>query len=56
MPFSSIAEWDFFDHFFEAEAIVPAPKSAAKQELSRWKDGEKGREREGRLLAVLPGT
>ena len=43
MPFSSIAETNFSKHFFEAPPIVPAPKSAAKQELSRWKDGEKGR-------------
>ena len=34
---------------------MPAPKSAAKQELSRWKDGEKGREKRGEgRLAVCP--
>ena len=55
MPFSSIAECDFFEDFFEASPIVPAPKSAAKQELSRWKDGEKGREKRGEgRLAVCP--
>ena len=32
---------------------MPAPKSAAKQELSRWKDGEGREKREGRL-AVCP--
>ena len=45
----------FLWSLFRSSPIVPAPKSAAKQELSRWKDGEKGREREGRLLAVFLG-
>ena len=47
----------FPEALFLTELNVPAPKSAAKQELSRWKDGEgRGEERREGQARSLPGT